>query len=436
MMTPFPLARAGLTGAGLLLVAWLPGWAAAAGLNDTGITQCANATQNNLPCPQVDFPSQDAEVGRDAQQTAGTLTKVGGGSAGFDFTKLDSSGNPLPASATAWDCVRDNVTGLIWEIKTDDNGLRDQDWTYSWYNSDPATNGGNAGSVGGNTCSGTLPSNQCNTQAYVAAVNALALCGYADWRMPTVEELHNIVDHSGQTPALDAAYFPRTVSSNYWSASPSAGDANRAWLVNFNDSGDAHASKGNFYVVRLVRGGSPLALETTPTSDFILDDVNGTAYHKTTGLTWKRCAEGQSWDSANKACTGTAAAYNWSRALLLTSPDWRLPSINELRSIVERRNWNPAINATVFPNTPSGYGGYYFRSSSPYALDARYAWCVPFASGNDTVIKKSQSSFYTEPPPAPHQSTSMHGWCVVDSYPAAWRWRAWPATVPSGTPLT
>ena len=81
----------------LLAALLLPGWATAA-LNDTGITQCATDTQNNLPCPQAGFPSQDAETGRDAQQTAGTLTKVGGGSAGFDFTKLDSGGTRYPTA--------------------------------------------------------------------------------------------------------------------------------------------------------------------------------------------------------------------------------------------------------------------------------------------------------------------------------------------------
>ncbi|PQJ96213.1 hypothetical protein [Chromatium okenii] len=68
----------------------------AAGLNDTGITTCSNAT-NGLPCPVAGFPGQDAEFGSNS----------------FDFTKLDAAGNDLPATATDHTCVRDNVTGLI-----------------------------------------------------------------------------------------------------------------------------------------------------------------------------------------------------------------------------------------------------------------------------------------------------------------------------------
>ena len=376
-----------ITRSSLLIALLLPGLTLAA-LNDTGITQCANDTQNNLTCPQAGFPSQDAEAGRDAQQTAGTLTKVGGGSAGFDFTKLDSGGNPLPASAPTWDCVRDNVTGLIWEIKTDDNGLRDQDWAYTWYNSDPATNGGNAGVQGSDTCGGALPGNQCNTQAYVVAVNALspALCGSTDWRMPAVDELHNIVDHSRSNPAIDSAYFPRTVFDWYWSASPYTPVAGDAWYVRFDNGFDNFQDKGNAKYVRLVRGGPSLALETTPTSDFTLDDVNGTAYHQKTGLTWKRCAEGQSWDSVNKTCTGTATSHRWSAVLNLAGGGWRLPNINELRSIIERRNWNPAINTTVFPSAPGAFfwsASPCFWSASPCAPDAGYVWDVGFYYGND-----------------------------------------------------
>ena len=239
--------------AGLLAALLLPGWAAAAGLNDTGITQCADNSSNNVACNNANFPRQDAETGRDAQSGLG---KAGAGPAGFDFTKLDSTGQPLADDAPSWDCVRDNVTGLVWEVKTDDNGLRDKDWTYTWYNPDSATNGGNAGSTGSNTCGGFL-SNQCNTLAYAAAVNALTpkLCGFSDWRMPTREELRTIVNSATFNPAIATSYFPRTVSNAYWSASPSAPVAGGAWYVYFYNGNDGAYYEGYDYAVRLVRGG-------------------------------------------------------------------------------------------------------------------------------------------------------------------------------------
>ncbi len=46
------------------------------------------------------------------------------------YLKLDAGGNELPANATNWSCVKDKDTGLIWEAKSDDGGLRDRDWRY------------------------------------------------------------------------------------------------------------------------------------------------------------------------------------------------------------------------------------------------------------------------------------------------------------------
>ncbi len=132
---------------------------------------------------------------------------------------------------------------------------------------------------------------------------------------------------------------------------------------------------------------NPLVPATTPTSDFTLND-NGTAYHQKTGLTWKRCAEGQTWSSG--ACTGATLGYTWSQALqrgpandgFAGFNDWRLPNHKELSSIVEQRNWNPAINATVFPNTPA----IDFWSASPYVPSADGAWYVYFAHGNASAV--------------------------------------------------
>ena len=97
-----------------------------------------------------------------------------------------------------------------------------------------------------------------------------------------------------------------------------------------------------------------VAAATTPTSDFT-DNGDGTVTHKTTGLTWMRCAMGMTWTGTT--CTGTASSYTWDQARVLTTTfagksDWRLPSITELNGIVERDSVNPAINNTIFPNTP------------------------------------------------------------------------------------
>ncbi|MDX8392453.1 MAG: DUF1566 domain-containing protein [Mariprofundaceae bacterium] len=230
------------------------------GLNDTGITQWGNATVNNLTVTQSAFPVQDADVGRDANAT---LNSPSDGKAGFSFTKLDSGGTVLANqtavySTTPWGCVQDNVTGLMWEVKIT-SGLRSKSHTYTWYNSTGINDGGNAGTANGGTC---LDASNCDTEKYVAAVNALTganrLCGYTDWRMPKVEELRAIVDYSiaSPGPTIDTGYFPNApANSGYWLASPSASVATYAWNVGFNDGGVNLGVKSVSHFVRLVRGG-------------------------------------------------------------------------------------------------------------------------------------------------------------------------------------
>jgi hypothetical protein len=224
---------------------------------------CASANTGDA----APFPRQDGRFGRDAMAAAGKLPKIGGGAAGFDYTKIANDGSDLDAGAvlgtnpTDWACTRDNITGLTWEVKTStDTDLRYFGHSYAWYSTNAATNGGDAGGTGTDTCNGTLPSSLCNTEAFVTAVNATALCGHADWRMPTPRELLGLVHAGAQNPSIDASYFPNSLMSTVWSGSSYASDPSLAWFVNFFvNGGSSPYFKSNVIsvtgFVRLVRGG-------------------------------------------------------------------------------------------------------------------------------------------------------------------------------------
>ncbi|MBB1073121.1 DUF1566 domain-containing protein [Rhodoferax sp. 4810] len=398
----------------LSLFAAIAATPAYAALNDTGITTCSNEIENDLLCPVDGFPRQDADYGRDAEASAGTLIKIGGGDAGFDFTKLDANGNELPATATNHSCVRDNVTGLIWEMKTTTGDLHDANWTYTWFDSNL---GGIASGI--NTC---LIPGRCDTEKFVQDVNASGLCGFNDWRMPNIQELIGIVHYDRTGFAIDDNYFPNT-SNVFWSHSPSVNESDSIWVVGF-DIGNAYTLhwntdlSANSLSVRLVRGDS--------SNDNLIDHGDGTVTQTNSGLMWAKCSEGQT----SAICLGTATSMSWNTALAAAQrstlgghTDWRVPSIKELQSLVATHYSAPAIDAAYFPNTP----GAFFWTSSPYTFYSNRAWLVQFETGYPTslfrdsvnyvrLVRNSQSF---EPTVSFPFSLTLNGGGSVNSSPSA-----------------
>ena len=137
------------------------------------------------------------------------------------YTRLDADGAALTGAA-GWVCVRDESTGLTWEVKTADGGLRDRHWTYTPYDSNPDSNGGYAGYR--DTRSGTclreqMEGGSCNTEAYVQAVNAAGLCGHHDWRLPTYIELSALAPETSFLPRGTTPHaLPDTEEGWYWTA--------------------------------------------------------------------------------------------------------------------------------------------------------------------------------------------------------------------------
>jgi len=244
-------------------------------LNDTGQVTCYNASaatgtvSPGTPAPEdPGFEGQDCTQGAAMYDARGAMNKVGASTTkGRDYTKIANDGGELPASATLgpnpgdWACTRDNVTGLIWEVKVyNATHLRHVWHRYTWYDTNPAVNGGNAGTVGDtSTCANTLGGQPCNTTAFRDAVNALTganrLCGASDWRLPTANELQSLVDFEAQIWVIDTTWFPNTPAALHWARENAAPNASGAWVVEF-DYGRQYANFKYFpRYVRLVRGG-------------------------------------------------------------------------------------------------------------------------------------------------------------------------------------
>ena len=101
--------------------------------------------------------------------------------------------------------------------------------------------------------------------------------------------------------------------------------------------------------------------DTHPTSQYILK--GGTAFDKKTHLTWERCSVGQTWQDG-KGCVGTVQGLTRLQAELLEQNGWRLPTIEELETLVSRNCTHPAINEEVFPGMDAQSLYYWSKTSS------------------------------------------------------------------------
>ncbi len=353
----------------LLAIFWAP--AAWAGNNaggaftawpDTGQSKCYD-NSGEIPCPQEgeDFYGQDA-------QYQGPVRS---------YTKLDASGNALPQDAASWVMVRDNVTGLIWEVKENGDGAEeysnphDADNTYTWCDTNPDTNGGNQGSCGAH-----------DTEDFIDALNSANFGGHNDWRLPTLKELATLVDYAQNNPIIDATFFPNTRAFYYWSATTRAHDTENAWCVYFNNGFDSSGPKSanSRAHVRAVRGGAGSAAS-------FIDNGDGTVTDTATGLMWAQA-------SADTDDDGSPDGMSWQEALvwcenleLAGYTDWRLPNINELRSLVDHARADPAIDTTFFPDTRSAN----YRSATTHARHTENAWLVSFSDGYVDFFNKSNN---------------------------------------------
>ncbi len=116
------------------------------------------------------------------------------------------------------------------------------------------------------------------------------------------------------------------------------------------------------------------ALWTGAGSAALIDNGDGTVTDTSTGLMWQQ-SDSQNYDN------GVYTPRTWEQALdycetltLADHDDWRLPTIKELRSLVDYSRYNPAIDTVKFPGALSSW----YWSSTTHAYNVNYAWGVGF----------------------------------------------------------
>lgn len=269
------------------------------------------------------------------------------------YTKLDAKGNPLSLTAGSWAMVKDNLTGLIWEVKTDDGSIQDQTKLYTWP----------------------------EVKDFIANLNKAEFGGYSDWRLPTVLELSTLVYAGNSELSINTVYFPRTRGCvecpAYWSATEY--DQTNAWIVDFGNSDvryENESNESNTGWVRAVRG---VAFETGR----FIDNKDGTVTDSRTDLMWQQNTEGSmAWEEAIDYCEGLELAGH---------SDWRMPNRNELQSIVDYTRYSPAIDESVFPKTQPAY----YWTSTTWPGYETYANVIDFITGR--VDQTYKPATYTIP---------------------------------------
>lgn len=128
------------------------------------------------------------------------------------------------------------------------------------------------------------------------------------------------------------------------------------------------------------------------------DYRDGTIMDMQTGLMWQACSVGQQYRDGQ--CRGEPQKHNYPVVVEAAATanhgngsygytDWRLPSIAELGTLVEKACHSPAINSEVFPSTGAGW----YWSVTVYAVKDRMAWGVDFAVGRSMARERESQGY-------------------------------------------
>jgi hypothetical protein len=284
--------------------------------------------------------------------------------------------------------VTDNRTGLVWlkdaHCRTPLNGIaKNATGSLNWRQA--------------MTWTATLANGSCGLRDGSQA---------GQWRLPSQEEWAALIDRELGNPVLPADHpFTHLQPNYYWSSTTYASDTDRAWFVYLGRGDGVDAGvKTSSLSVWPVRDELSAAL-SAPAAPRFTDNHDGTVIDNRTGLIWLKNAHCRTTLNGIKnigslnwrqAMTWTATLANGSCGLRDGSQagQWRLPSRNELQSLIDTVAEGPALPVGhTFTAVQIDYG---YWSTTP-ADSTGTMWTVNFFSGTLYERDKTSTDYYVWP---------------------------------------
>lgn len=318
----------------------------------TGLTRCYNQNGESIDC-------------RGSGQDGEFLTGIG-----WPAKRFEQVSNYL---------VRDMATGLIWSK---------------------------------NSCPSEYPLNWQEGLSFIEQVNKEELYGRNDWRMPNRRELRSLIDHSAKNPALTAGHpFDNIFLGWYWTSTTAAIAPRYAWHVHLEGGRMFYGNKDGYYWVWPVCGPDN-SLPCTgaadcydPQGEIIPCAESRQDASLNMGIPWPKprflrsnfghvdALTGLTWHP--KAILGRTVT-TWADALFAvkahakkSSLPWRMPTINELESLVDASTHSPALPGEhPFSDVQESYW-----SSTTSTFEPDWAYVLYLQKGAVGVGYKKNSDF-------------------------------------------
>ena len=241
-----------------------------------------------------------------------------------DPLSLRNLPNPQSYDTSDPDVVLDNVTRLVWQRVVSPDAM-------NWFQA-------------------------------ASYCDALTVGGRDDWRLPSRIELVSLIDITqSQSGNIDTLAFPNSALEGFWTCTPGPAMPTIAWIVDFFNGMSGSQPKLSRMRVRCVAGSVAV---TPPPERYDLGTPEEVHDLKTL-LTWTTTITVGTW--------GDAFDYCYQRP-----GGWRLPSLNELQTLLDETQVKSAVDALAFPDRPDSY----YWTSSMFDRTATVMWFASIGEGN------------------------------------------------------